>query len=60
MKEKKEKRPVGIFEAYAEARKSGKDGEDYCTDRVKDKLVSSCTLACTKFDQQLFNLFPFE
>jgi hypothetical protein len=36
--EKKEKRPMGIFEAYAEARKSGKDGEDYCTDRVKDKL----------------------
>lgn len=29
---------MGIFEAYAEARKSGKDGEDYCTDRVKDKL----------------------
>uniref|UniRef100_A0A0E0RGY5 Uncharacterized protein n=1 Tax=Oryza rufipogon TaxID=4529 RepID=A0A0E0RGY5_ORYRU len=37
--EKKEKRPMGIFEAYAEARKSGKDGEDYCTDRVKDKLA---------------------
>lgn len=51
---------MGIFEAYAEARKNGKDGEDYCTDRVKGKLVSSCTLACTKFDQQLFNLFPFE
>lgn len=51
---------MSIFEAYAEARKSGKDGEDYCTDRVKDKLVSSCTLACTKFVQQLSNLFPFE
>lgn len=58
--EGEEEEAGGIFEAYAEARKSGKDGEDYCTDRVKDKLVSSCTLACTKFDQQLFNLFPFE